>query len=106
MLRETDLDLAVKLGLLDETTRQKMQSVDQSDDCNCSADSSAEKEIYKLKDVIICLTKEILKKEETIEKQRSDFNELLTARNQLSEYLHQAKSDVQMLEKIVDKLNK
>ena len=106
MLRETDLDLAVKLGLLDETTRQKMQSLDKSGDCSYSADSSAEKEIYKLKDVIICLTKEILKKEETIEKQKSDFNELLEARNQLSEYLYQAKNDVQMLEKIVDKLNK
>ena len=106
MLRETDLDLAVKLELLDETTRQKMQSVDQSSDCGCSAGSSAEKEIYKLKDVIICLTKEILKKEETIEKQKSDFNELLKAKNQLSEHLYQAKSDVQMLEKIVDKLNK
>lgn len=106
MLRETDLDLAVKLGLLDETTRQKMQSLDKSSDYSCSADSSAEKEIYKLKDVIICLTKEIFKKEETIEKQKSDFNELLEARNQLSEYLYQAKSDVQMLEKIVDKLNK
>ena len=106
MLRETDLDLAVKLEPLDETTRQKIQSVDQSSDCEGSANSSMEKEIYKLKDVIICLTREILKKEETIEKQKSDFNELLKARNQLSEYLYQAKSDVQMLEKIVDKLNK
>ena len=106
MLRETDLDLAVKLGLLDETTRQEMQSVDQSDDCSCSADSSAEEEIYKLKDVIICLTKEILKKEQTIEKQKSDFNELSAARNQFSRYLYQAKSDIQTLEKIIDKLNR
>lgn len=106
MLRETDLDLAVKLGLLDETTRQKMQSVDQSDDCSCSANSSAEEEIYKLKDTIICLSKELLEKEQTIEKQKSDFDKLSAARNQFSGYLYQAKSDIQMLEKIIDKLNK
>lgn len=66
MLRDEDFDLAVKLNILDEGTKRKLQECECSDSCECGEKSPMELEIYKLKDVIICLTKELLIKEEKI----------------------------------------
>lgn len=61
--------------------------------------------MHELKDVIVCLTKELLKKDAALKHQEDIYNQLIQSRNQLSEYLYESKTDVHMLEQIVDKLN-
>ena len=66
-LRDKDYKLAVKLGIIDENTKSKYQCVEEA--CQCEhEDNKYELEIAKLKDTVICLSKELLKKEETIKK--------------------------------------
>lgn len=61
--------------------------------------------MHELKDAIVCLTKELLKKDEALKHQEDIYNQLVQSRNQLSEYLYESKTDVHMLEQIIDKLN-
>lgn len=59
MLRDKDYELAVTLGVIDEDTKNKCQYV--KEDCQCNyEDHKYELEIAKLKDTIICLSKELL----------------------------------------------
>ena len=72
-LRDKDYELAVKLGIIDENTKDnKCQYAEE----NCQCDNEAHKyelEIANLKDTIICLSKELLKKEETIKRLEENF---------------------------------
>ena len=71
-LRDKDYELAVKLGVIDEDTKNKRQYVKENYQYDYE-DDRYELEIAKLKDTIICLSKELLKKEETIKRLEEDF---------------------------------
>lgn len=103
MLRDKDYELAVKLGIIDEYTKNKYQYTD--DVCHSDDEASNyESEVAKLQDVIICLTKELLKKEENIQELQKNFNIVYSNKNEISEYLHQTKQELYVLEQIIDKL--
>jgi len=105
MLRNKDYDLAIKLGIIDENTVRKIQESDTcADDCEREGSRPLEKELYKLQDVIICLAKELLKREETIKSLQDDFNRLSSNKDEISEYWYQTKRDLSLIEQIVDKL--
>lgn len=99
MLRNNDYELAVKLGVIDEDTANKCKC---TDDICCSDEtlnsevdevSKYKSKIYKLQDVIIYLSKELLKKEETIQNLQENFDRLYHDKNEISGYLHQAKRE-------------
>lgn len=104
MLRDEDLDLAIKLNILDESTKRKLQECECLDSCECSEKSPMELEVYKLKDVIICLTKELLMKEETIKQWEVNYSRLSQRNSDLSDILSRYRGDIHMLEQIIDKL--
>lgn len=105
MLRNKDYELAIELGILDEDTVRKIQDSDVcADDCEHEGSRPLEKELYKLQDVIICLSKELLKKEETIKRLQDDFNRLSSNKDEISEYWYRTKQDLRLLEQIIDKL--
>lgn len=110
MLRNNDYELAVKLGVIDEDTANKCKCTDDvccgDEALNSGVDeiSKYKSEIYELKDVIIYLSKELLKKDETIQKLQEDFNRLYYDKNKISGYLHQTKQDLYLLEQIIDKI--
>ena len=103
MLRDKDYELAVKLGVIDENTKNKCQYL--KEDCQCDyEDHKYELEIAKLKDTIICLSKELLKKEETIKKLQEDFAKSIRDEESMCNYYEEAKGDVRFLESIIDKM--
>ena len=102
-LRDKDYELAVKLGVIDEDTKNKRQDVKE----NCQydyEDDRYELEIAKLKDTILCLSKELLKKEETIKRLQEDFAKSRRDEKSMYSYYEEAKCDVRLLEAIVDKM--
>ena len=103
-LRDKDYELAVKLGIIDENTEDnKCQYAEEN--CQCDyEDHKYELEIAKLKDTIICLSKELLKKEETIKRLQEDFAKSRRDEKSMYDYYEEAKCDVRLLEAIVDKM--
>lgn len=103
MLRDKDYELAVKLGVIDEATKNKYQYV--CDVCQCDDEEHKyELEMAKLKDTIICLSKELLKKEETIKRLEENFAKSRKGEESMYSYYEEAKGDVRLLESIVDKM--
>lgn len=103
MLRDKDYELAVKLGVIDEDTKNKCQYI--KEDCQCDyEDHKYELEIAKLKDTIICLSKELLKKEETIKRLEENFAKSRRDEESMCNYYEEAKGDVRFLESIIDKI--
>ena len=103
LLRDRDYELAVTLGVIDEDTKNKRQYV--KEDCQCDyEDHKYELEIAKLKDTIICLSKELLEKEETIKRLQEDFAKSRRDEESMYSYYEEAKCDVRLLEAIVDKM--
>lgn len=102
-LRDKDYELAVKLGVIDEETKTKCQYVDE----NCQGNDEEHKyelEIAKLKDTIICLSKELLKKEETIKRLQEDFAKSRRDEESMYSYYEEAKDDIRFLESVIDKM--
>lgn len=110
MLRNNDYELAVKLGVIDEDTANKCKCTDDVCCCDEAPNSVVDEiskyksEIYKLKDVILYLSKELLEKDKTIQKLQEDFNRLYYDKNKISGDLHQAKQELSLLERMIDKL--
>ena len=103
LLRDKDYELAVTLGIIDEDTKNKRQYV--KEDCQCDyKDHKYELEIAKLKDTIICLSKELLKKEETIKRLQEDFAKSRRDEESMCSYYEAAKCDVEFLESMIDKI--
>ena len=103
LLRDKDYELAVTLGIIDENTKNKCQYV--KEDCQCDyEDHKYELEIAKLKDTIICLSKELLKKEETIKRLQEDFAKSRRDEESMYNYYEAAKRDVEFLESMIDKI--
>lgn len=102
-LRDKDYELAVKLGIIDEDTKNKCQYVKE----NCQydyEDDRYELEIAKLKDTIICLSKELLKKEETIKRLEEDFAKSRRDEKSMYSYYEASKGDINFLEALIDKI--
>ena len=103
LLRDKDYELAVTLGVIDEDTKNKRQYVKE----NCQydyEDDRYELEIAKLKDTILCLSKELLKKEETIKRLQEDFAKFRRDEKSMYSYYEEAKGDVEFLESMIDKI--
>ena len=103
MLRDKDYELAVKLGVIDEDAKNNCQYIKESCQYN-DEDHKYELEIAKLKDTIICLSKELLKKEETIKRLEEDFAKSRKDEESMYNYYEEAKGDVRFLESIIDKM--
>ena len=102
-LRDKDYELAVKLGIIDENTKSKYQCVEEA--CKCDyEDNKYELEIAKLKDTVICLSKELLKKEETIKKLEENLSKSRRDEESMYSYYEEAKCDVRFLELVIDKM--
>ena len=102
-LRDRDYKLAVKLGIIDENAKSKYQCVEEA--CKCDyEDNKYELEIAKLKDTVICLSKELLKKEETIKRLQEDFAKSRWDEESMYNYYGAAKGDVEFLESMIDKI--
>ena len=102
-LRDRDYKLAVKLGIIDENAKSKYQCVEEA--CKCDyEDNKYELEMAKLKDTVICLSKELLEKEETIKRLQEDFAKSRRDEESMYNYYEEAKCDVRLLEAIVDKM--
>ena len=103
-LRDKDYELAVKLGIIDENTKDnKCQYAEE----NCQCDDEAHKyelEIAKLKDTIICLSKELLKKEETIKRLEENLAKSRRDEEAMYSYYEEAKGDIRFLESVIDKI--
>ena len=103
LLRDKDYELAVTLGVIDENAKNKGQCVKET--CQYDyEDDRYELEIAKLKDTIICLSKELLKKEETIKRLQEDFAKSSRDEKSMYSYYEEAKGDISVLEAIVDKM--
>ena len=103
MLRDKDYKLAVKLGIIDENAKSKYQCVEE----NCQSDDenhTYELEIAKLKDTIICMSTELLKKEETIKKLEENLAKSRSDEKSIYSYFEEAKGDIRFLESIIDKI--
>lgn len=102
-LRDKDYELAVTLGVIDENAKNKGQCVKET--CQYDyEDDRYELEIAKLKDTIICLSKELLKKEETIKRLEEDFAKSRRDKKSMYSYYKEAKGDIDFLESIIDKM--
>lgn len=102
-LRDKDYELAVKLGIIDENTKSKYQCVEEA--CQCDyEDNKYELEIAKLKDTVICLSKELLKKEETIKRLEENLAKSRRDEKSMYSYYEEAKGDIRFLESIIDKI--
>ena len=102
-LRNKDYELAVKLGVIDENTKSKYQCVEAA----CQGDyedNKYELEIAKLKDTVICLSKELLKKEETIKKLEENLAKSRSDEKAIYSYFEEAKGNIRFLESIIDKI--
>ena len=103
LLRDKDYELAVTLGVIDEDTKNKCQYV--KEDCQCDyEDHKYELEIAKLKDTVICLSKELLEKEETIKRLEENLAKSRRDEKSMYDYYEAAKCDVEFLESIIDKM--
>lgn len=103
MLRDKDYELAVKLGVIDENTKNKCQYV--KEDCQYDyEDDRYELEIAKLKDTIICMSKELLKKEETIKRLEENLSKSRIDEKSIYSYYEEAKDDIRFLESVIDKM--
>ena len=103
LLRDKDYELAVTLGVIDEDTKNKCQYI--KEDCQCDyEDHKYELEIAKLKDTIICLSKELLKKEEAIKKLEENLAKSRSDEKAIYSYFEEAKGDIRFLESIIDKI--
>lgn len=103
LLRDKDYELAVKLGVIDENTKDKYQCAREACQCNYE-DNKYELEMAKLKDTVICLSKELLEKEETIKRLQEDFAKSRRDEESMYNYYEAAKGDVEFLESIIDKV--
>ena len=104
LLRDRDYELAVTLGVIDEDTKNKRQYV--KEDCQCDyEDNKYELEIAKLKDTVICLSKELLKKEETIKRLQEDFANSRRDEESMYSYYEEARCDIRFLESIIDEIS-
>ena len=102
-LRDRDYKLAVKLGIIDENAKSKYQCVEEA--CKCDyEDNKYEPEMAKLKDTVICLSKELLEKEETIKRLEENLAKSRRDEKSMYDYYEAAKCDVRLLEAIVDKM--
>ena len=103
-LRDKDYELAVKLGIIDENTKDnKCQYAEE----NCQCDDEAHKyelEIAKLKDTVICLSKELLEKEEAIKRLEENLAKSRRDEKSMYDYYEAAKCDVRFLELVIDKM--
>ena len=103
-LRDKDYELAVKLGIIDENTKDnKCQYAEENCQCN-DEDHKYELEIAKLKDTIICLSKELLKKEETIKRLEENLAKSRRDEESMYSYYEEAKCDVRFLELVIDRM--
>ena len=102
-LRDRDYKLAVKLGIIDENAKSKYQCVEEA--CKCDyEDNKYELEIAKLKDTVICLSKELLEKEETIKRLEENLAKSRSDEKAIYSYFEEAKGDIRFLESIIDKI--
>lgn len=104
MLRDKDYELAVKLGVIDENTKNKCQYMDEV--CQDDEAHNYEVEIAKLKDIIICLSKELLGKEEAIKMLKGNLAKARKDEESMYRYYEEAKGDTRLLESMVDELRK
>lgn len=102
-LRDKDYKLAVKLGIIDENTKSKYQCVEENCQDN-DEDHKYELEIAKLKDTIICMSKELLKKEENIKRLEENLAKSRRDEKSMYSYYEEAKGDIRFLESIIDKM--
>lgn len=103
LLRDKDYELAVTLGVTDEDTKNKRQYV--KEDCQCDyEDNKYELEMAKLKDTVICLSKELLEKEETIKRLEENLAKSRRDEKSMYGYYEAAKGDVEFLESMIDKI--
>ena len=102
-LRDRDYKLAVKLDIIDENAKSKYQCVEEA--CKCDyEDNKYELEMAKLKDTVICLSKELLEKEETIKRLEENFAKSRRDEESMYSYYEEAKCDVRFLELVIDKM--
>ena len=102
-LRDKDYELAVKFGIIEENTKDKYQCMRET--CQCDhEDNKYELEIAKLKDTIICLSKELLEKEETIKRLEENLAKSRRDEKSMYGYYEAAKCDIEFLESIIDKI--
>ena len=102
-LRDKDYELAVKLGIIDENTKSKYKCVEEA--CKCDyEDNKYELEMAKLKDTVICLSKELLEKEETIKRLEENLSKSRIDEKSMYSYYEEAKGDIRFLESIIDKI--
>lgn len=100
LLRDSDYEFAVKLGVIDKEDSQ----------CDCKdhrcdyEDNAYELEIAKLKDTVICLSKELLNKEETIKRLEENLAKSRRDEESMYSYYEAAKGDVKVLESLIDKI--
>ncbi len=102
-LRDKDYELAVKLGVIEENTKDKYQRMREA----CQCDDEAHKyelEIANLKDTIICLSKELLEKEETIKRLEENLAKSRRDEEAMYSYYEEAKGDIRFLESVIDKM--
>ena len=103
LLRDKDYELAVKFGIIEENTKDKYQCMREAYQCD-HEDNKYELEITKLKDTIICLSKELLKKEETIKRLEENLAKSRSDEEAIYSYFEEAKGDIRFLESIIDKI--
>lgn len=102
-LRDKDHELAVKLGIIDENTKNKCSDVKEYYSC-VDEDYEYELEIAKLKDTIICLSKELLNKEEAVKKLEEALAKSRRDEKSMYGYYEEAKGDIRFLEAVIDKI--
>ena len=102
-LRDRDYKLAVKLGIIDENAKSKYQCVEEARKCDYE-DNKCELEMAKLKDTVICLSKELLEKEETIKRLEENLAKSRRDEKSMYSYYEEAKGDIRFLESIIDKI--
>ena len=102
-LRNKDYELAVKLGVIDENTKDRYQCMREARQCDDEA-HKYELEIANLKDTIICLSKELLKKEEAIKKLEENLAKSRSDEKAIYSYFEEAKCDARFLELVIDKM--
>ena len=102
-LIDKDYELAVKLGIIEENTKDKYQCVREA--CQCDyEDNKYELEMAKLKDTVICLSKELLEKEEAIKRLEENLAKSRRDEEAMYSYYEEAKGDIRFLESVIDKM--
>lgn len=106
MLRRADLDLAVKTGVIDQDLRDKFDCPTIDDSISFSTETVLKEEVKKLNEVIVQLSKELLDKSKQLEDMGKNLSYLVRENDSLSKYIDEYRNDRNMLEKIIDKLEK